>query len=383
MNRRQVASQSGLSPLSIAASALLLVPFTGCLRQTPSTFSGAYRIVKFSDVSVLTPPGLVRTTGNSQETLISFKAKSSTATPPTGVKCFIDGQHFSLYPASDNQWRIKSPTPEAWNSTEVQTSGEGEWLTFTNRIAALASQGCFPLGMNSYSVQRRIVEAIPIPADRALRFYYSLTAAGFVDLQPGMQLRIETIQSQGGKAATYTTQLSVVGRTPTGVALELQSKNKASEAGTYSNLWENLHEEPFLRLFLEQAATETEHARKAILVGAHTSKEIDLETEALVQAKGTGCPNRGFTATCTEFRNGTVSLLTSITVNGRVHLYAPGTTLSQVVDAVPEPHRASALASVSLVRKEGTVSVPVLFPRTEEDLVNVLLINGDRIHWHV
>ena len=186
MNHRQVASQSGLSPLRIAASALLLVPVAGCLRHAPSTLSGAYRLVKFSDVTVLTPPSLVRTTGSSQETFIPLQGKSRTETPLTGAKCSVDGQHFSLYPASDNQWRVKSPTPEAWNSTEVETSGEGEWLTFTNRIAVLASQGCFPLGLNSYSVQRRIVEAIPIPADRALRFYYSLTAAGFVDLQPGL-----------------------------------------------------------------------------------------------------------------------------------------------------------------------------------------------------
>lgn len=382
-----IAGQRSLGLLRIAFIALASSFFTGCLRHSPSTIPGAYRFQKFSDVTVLAPPGLVRTTGNTQETVIALEHKRRAQVVIKDESCVIDGSHFSLHPGqSDGHWRVTSPTPEAWNTPEIQASGEGEWLVFTNGIAILASHGCFPPDVSSYSVQRRIVEAIPIPADRALRFYYSLTSAGFVDLQPGMQLRIETVDPNRGKAASHTTQLSVIGLTPTGVALEPPAKRKetkAAEANSYRDLPQTFSEQPLLRLFLEQATTDTEHARKAILVGTRTSKEMDSETTALFRNNEGGCPPMGLAAVCTEFPNGSVSLLTSVTVNGRARFYAPGTTLLQMIDAVPEPQRTAAFASLSLARKYGAASVPILVPRLEEDLVNVLLINGDQVRWHL
>ena len=371
--------------LSRTSVSVCLCCAIGCTRYTPKL--GSYRITQFSEANVLVPPELSQPTGSTQVTSIAFGNGESTPGTIDSGQCVIEGQSFALHPKTGGRvWSVTSPTAAAWNAPALQASGESEWIVFASHLASLASRGCFPPGVSSYSMQRRIVEAIPIPAANALRFYYLLTSTGSVDLQPGMQVRFETLGpgKENGKPRAHTVELSVVGQAPTGVAVKMgpRQKDEARNEGLpFLDLPQVLSHRPYLRLFLEQAATDTERARKAMLLGATSTDGLDAETTDILRNGEKSCVTRQTTVTCIVFPESAVSLLTSVSLNGHNRWYAPGTTLSQVVDAVPEARRANALATLSLERQTAAGFVPVTFSRSQEVLADLFVINGDRIRW--
>ena len=359
----------------------------GCLRHNPPFLPAGYKLQHFSDVTVLSPPGIPRLVGDFQTTTISTGPRQGSGPRPLGDTCVIDGQFFSLHPEGDGiSWLVTSPSAEAWDKTSFLSPGENEWSVFADHIAEMASHGCFRAGIDSNYVQRRVAEAIPLPADQGLRFYYSLNSAGFVDLRPDMQLRVETISFAGRdqRPKSDVLQLSVVSQPPLGVALEESDKNGKSKVvgeSSYRTLPQEFSKYPYLRLFLERAGTSTVEARRAVLLGVITPDALDSETRLIQQNPQKPCQVASIIGACVFFSGSGVSLLTPVFLNGHAAFYPPGTTLSQLVGALPQKHKARALATVSLYRQyEGGVA-PFRLPRTEEELMDVILISGDRIHW--
>ena len=359
---------------------LCLGAAVGCVRHGMRAGVGGYRLQMLPNVTLLLAPGLVEQAGSVQVTEVAL---GRSARGDAGG-CAVRGSLFALK-AGDvaGRWQMTSPTASAWNTPEIEAEADGEWSAFTRQLEGLVAAGCFPAGVSGSSAQRRIVEAIAVPADKVLRYYYSLAATGFLDLQPGMEIGIETVTDQA-RATSATVRLSVVDRPPAGVALEATTARGRGRKGgdaPVSTVPQRFSAMPLLRLFLERAATGTEEAREAMLLGATTSAEMDAATAVILQKGVAGCAGEAGGTRCLVFAGTGVSLLTEVSVNGRPAFYAPGWTLSQIVDSLPEPQRARAVATVSMERSSAAGFVPIEVPRTEEGQFNLLLVNGDRIRW--
>ncbi|HTH53978.1 MAG TPA: hypothetical protein VL495_08515 [Edaphobacter sp.] len=236
------------------------------------------------------------------------------------------------------------------------------------------------------AVQQRLVEAMPIPADGVLRFYYSLGSFGFVDLHPGMQIRVEMKEATvSKKPAAGSVLFSVEGRSPVGVTLALASPRRhlLDDGKTMvSEMQGAFAAYPLLRLFLEQGATSSEPSRHALLLGAKTQDVLNQRTDSLLQRGESGCDSTLPESVCIVVSEGTVSLLSTITVNGHAAFYAPGTTLSQVLDVNSDHKPGGALQTVTVKRRFGDHYATILFRRDREMVSKLILLNGDRIRWN-
>lgn len=392
MARMMAMRRRGWSARGVLLGALLLAGLgwsAGCARRAAPLRVGAYRLQTLPDVTLLLAPGLTDQPGASQTTAVTLGSPSRLGVDGGGEGCAIAGPIFGLRPPAvapadaahaSERWEVVSPSVNGWKTDAIQAQADEAWSGFTRQLEALVAKGCFPAGMSTYAVHRRIAEAIPMPADKVLRYFYSLTSAGFVDLQPGMQLGIETVTDRM-QAKSDMARLSVVDRPPLGVSLETMVTGEAAGKAT-ATLLPRYAAMPFLRLFLQRAATGTEEARDAMLLGGATAAALDAATAEVLQKGAAGCAGDRVEGTlCTVFAGSGVSLLTAVTVNGRPAFYAPGTTLSQIVDALSEVQRAKAAATVSMERSSAAGYVPVEVPRTEEGRFNVLLLTGDRVRW--
>ena len=198
-----------------------------------------------------------------------------------------------------------------------------------------------------------------MPADQGLRFYYSLNSASFVDLRPEMQLRVETISASGRdqQSKSDEIQLSVISQPPLGVALEQNDKSGKSKVlgeSSYRTLPQEFRKYPHLRLFLEQAETSIEEARRAVLLGVINPDALDRETWMVQRNPQNQCQVASRIGACVFFSDSGVSLLTPVFLNGHAASYPSGMTLSQLIGALPQKREARALATVSLyLRYQG------------------------------
>ncbi|HEY2039904.1 MAG TPA: hypothetical protein VGG95_09590 [Edaphobacter sp.] len=270
-----------------------------------------------------------------------------------------------------------------WDTPSIHEEAGSEWEVFLRQIAKLASDGCFAKGMGVDAIQRRLIEAMPIPASEVLRYYYSLGSFGFVDLHAGMQIGVETtVTASRKKHAVDSVLFSIEDRSPVGVRLALASPRKhlrGSEKTMVSEVLSKFAEYPLLRLFLEQGSTSSEPARHSILSGAKSQDDLNKMTDCILEEGERGCASSVPGGTRILVSDGVISLLSTVTINGHAALYAPGTTLSQVLDEKTAYKQERALQTVILQRRFGTDYATVLFPRNREMASRLILIHGDRI----
>jgi len=362
--------------------------FAGCLRTHTAKSIGQYQLSSRSDITLLLPPAMSPTGGTTQTTMLDLGNRSIALSNKDGVSlCAIRGRIFALSPESGGRWwEFKAPNVNGWNTPAVHEEADSEWEMFLRQIAKLASDGCFAKGMGVDAIQQRLIEAMPIPAGEVLRFYYSLGSFGFVDLHPGMQIGVETTEMAVSEKPTVSGVLfSIEGRSPVGVTLALASSRKhlrGNEKTIVSEMLSKFAAYPLLRLFLEQGTTSSEKARHPILLGAKTQDILDQITDRVSQKGERGCDSSAPESSCIIVTDGTISLLSTITINGRAALYAPGTTLAQVleVNTADKPDRT--LQAVTVQRRFDDHYATILFSRDRETASKLILINGDRIKWN-
>ncbi len=249
---------------------------------------------------------------------------------------------------SGKRWEFQAPSVIGWNTASINEEADGEWDVFLRQIAKLASDGCFAKGIGVDAIQQRLIEGMPLPAGEVLRFYYSLGSFGFVDLHAGMQIGVEMTQTASGKKPTVNSVLfSIEDRSPVGVKLALASSRKHLRGGEktmVSEVLSKFEDYPFLRLFLEQGTTSSELARHSILSGAKTPGDLNQMTDCVLRKGARECASTVPGGTRILISDGVISLLSTVTINGHAAQYAPGTTLSQILDEKTGYKQGAALA---------------------------------------
>jgi hypothetical protein len=383
----------------VAVCALMFC--SGCLQHKVAVVDG-YRIDDQSGIPMLVP--------NAEQNINSGEFQSVTVTLPTRRSaakirvrndCVIQGGAFSLQPGSssnNSSWVVRSPRASGWDTVSGQADVDTQWKLVISELARMRDQGCFPSGLSTQFIRSAIAERIPLPANLVPIFSYSDRGERFVNLTPGMEIRIQKLLStgtsinreSGTSLRLLTVEYDVVSRHDGGIGLKLnhrpdrgQTASLGTEDRQLLTLDQRLASTSVLRLFL-QGFSEGKQGRSEsgpILIGTSDATRLDLLTDLIRKGDSVACVNPPG-AVCVDLPTGSVSLSSIIWINGRRTASAFGTSLASQLFRLPQPRQAEALESVQVMRQLSPNSyASIQFTRTVEGAQQLLLLPGDRIVW--
>ncbi len=340
--------------------------------------------------------------GNFQTSNLVLPGGSASAKGQAGGQCAINGEVFSLRSASPSDsryWIVRSPSLSGWNTVARQIDIESQWKVFTRGVARMNDHGCFPPGLTAFEIRAAIAQRIPLPVGEVPLFFYSEQEMGFIDLAPGMEVRLQQFlparvssgaQSNGPpkdgipnyRAAIY----EVIARRGKGDRLRLTKKEQRGPSGSgledkaFFSLAEQFSQTPVLRLFLEGVYGKGK-VSNGILIGASDETQLDALTDLIYQSDPAKCVHDQGTV-CVEFPPGAPSLYFTVQVNGHRTSNLMGSSFASLLRALPRPEQARALESAKVLRRLNPDQyAEIHFPRTEDGASELLLLPGDRIEW--
>jgi hypothetical protein len=358
----------------------------GCVSRT-ATETKVYRLDQGRGYPVLVPSLTPDQTAQDTRKTRVHLGGASDLPPSKQISCRATDPPFSLEPASgEGEWLLSSPTASYWEQLERQQDIKSLWMKFRDDIAYLSSDGCFGEKLATSEAVRAIVEHMALPAADLLYFYYCFSGTGFVDLVPGMQVRVERDlilrRNETEVMKPLEAQYEFVSASNDGgvTIRRTQSENRAltkkhgPETDVIFELAQAVGSARYLRLFLESESVGSAN-RRPILIAAENEKTMADASRKI--SEGAECDaTRSADVRCIKFQPG-VSLLIKLTLNGKQSYKPFGTTLGQVVPDSPK-----SIQTLSLRRhmRSGAYA-EVIFPKTLDAALQLVLIDGDRLSW--
>jgi hypothetical protein len=384
--------------LSSAALCILVLSSSGCLQHRASTADG-YRIEDKWNVPMLVPIAVQATTSEKRQTVvIILPAGQSETKRQVRSDCTISGTIFSLDRSSgsnERSWVVRGPSVSGWETLSGEVDIHAQWNIFLRDLARIHDEGCFPSGISSQLIRSAIVEKIPVPASEIARFRYSDQEERLVDMVPGMEIRIQRLLSTGEASSPgsgsppriLTLDYDVISPHGIGVRLKRSRGRQGKYAAPlgsrdmeFATLDQRFARFSVLRLFLEGIA-QNESKSDAILVGTSDSTQLDAITNLLQQSDPMSCVDRPGTA-CIAFPPGSVSLFSTVWVNGHKTTCPFGVPLASLLYALPPTEQAKALESIRVMRLLiSDRYAEIHLTRTLEGARELLILPGDRIEW--
>jgi hypothetical protein len=226
-------------------------------------------------------------------------------------------------------------------------------------------------------------------------FVYSFGGTGFVDLAPGMELRLEQPwideRAPANRIVSFEAEYKVLSATDTGIALHLSrsaNRKAAKSVGASTvqlfEMAKKFRSKALLRLYLVSVGVGTDKLLNAILLGANSVADLTRATDKIERNGRSTCPE-GLTdqVDCIMFGNGTaVSLLSSISVNGKEELVPFGITVGYKVEVSLHGNHGREIKTISLSRAvAGGGRAEIHFPQTSEAAQQLVLLPGDVLTW--
>jgi hypothetical protein len=384
--------------LPMAAALCAFMFCSGCLQHRVTSSSG-YRIDDKSGIPMLLPSGLQDvSSGDFQTVTVTLSAGTAEAKTPVGGDCAIRGAVFSLRPGSssgNNSWVVQSPSPSGWVRIGEQTDVYTQWRLFVRDLARVHEQGCFPTSLSTQFIRSAIAARIPIPASEVPIFMYSDQGERFVNLVPGMEVRIQQVLPAGKAAGSGSESPLLISTLVYDVSSDQASgvrltRNHGQEGRHTASLGSKDEEAPtldqrfagtsVLRLFLA-GISEKESKSDPVLIGTSNTGQLDAVTELVGQGGNTTCVDHPAIA-CMEFPFGSVSLFSIVWVNGHKVTSPFGAPLSSLFFTLPPPKQAKVLESIRVMRRlDLDRYADIQITRTRDAARQVLLLPGDRIEW--
>jgi hypothetical protein len=357
-----------------------------------------YRIEDIGGIPMLIPSARQSTESGEFQTVVVTLSKDSTeATIRSSNDCGVEGIIFSMHSSSstDRSWMIRSPSTSRWDTLSTRIDIEAQWKLFVRELARMYDSGCFPTGLALQSIRSEIARRIPLPANLVPIFMFSDQGEHFVDLTPGMEVGIQKVLSAGGLVNSgsenslrmLTVAYDVVSRDGGGVRLRpsrVPGSAPKTQLGTEDQLLlamdRRFGRASVLRLHL-QGFSPGESESHAILIGASGPTQLDTVTDLIRKRDPVACVSFPG-ATCVDLPSGSVSLLSSIWINGRRTTCPFGASLASRLFLLPEAKQAEALESVQVSRRLAVGHYGnIQLTRTIEGAQHLLLLPGDRIEW--
>ena len=375
-----------------------LVFCSGCLHHRISIGDG-YRIDDTGEIPMLVPIATQSAESGEFQTLrVTLSANSPEAKNRLSNDCGVEGIIFSLHSSSNSDkrsWVVRSPSKAGWDTISSRMDIEAEWKLFVRELARIYDKGCFPTGLALQSIRSEITERIPLPANLVPIFMCSDQGEHFVDLTPGMEVEIQKVLStgalinsgSGNSLRMLTVAYDVVSLDGGRVRLRLSRSpdsapktQLATEDQRLLTLHRRFARAAVLRLHL-QGFSPSESESHAILIGASGPTELDTVTDLIRERDPVACVRFPGTI-CVDLPSGSVSLLSTIWINGRRTTCPFGVSLASRLFLLPEVNQAEALESVQVSRRLGVGHyASIHLTRTIEGAQHLLLLPGDRIEW--
>jgi hypothetical protein len=360
------------------------------------------RLSENSGTPMLVPTsGQTSDLGNFQTSTVVLPGFAS-AKNQVSHQCTINGEIFSFSsvpPFDSRHWIVRSPSISGWNRLASETDIDSQWKIFTRGLARMNENGCFPPGLTALEIRAAISQRIPLPADEVPLLFYSEREIGFIDLAPGMEVRIQRFLPAGKSISArskdpfgmrvndWVANYEVIAHHGEGVRLKLTRKvqrgpngGSGSEEKELLSLSQRFVQAPVLRLFLEGVYGKGQ-VSNGILIGASNESQLDALTDLIHQSDPAKCINYHGTV-CTEFPLGALSLFSTVSVNGHRTSCLFGTSLAALLISLPRPEQMTALESARVFRRLNLDHyAEIYFPRTENGATQLLLLPGDRIEW--
>jgi hypothetical protein len=303
-----------------------------------------------------------------------------------------------------DRWSVTSLSPSGWQQQAGDLDIHAEWNRFLDQLSLLERRSCFPRSQTFYSMRRAIAEKIPLPANEAAFFSYSFSGSGFVDLAPGMQLKIEqpliqsaTSTARGSYKGSLEADYRVAAPSDLGVELLLYhtvnrkaAKSFPSGADLVFDVSKRFRSWPFLRLFL-QSIGDSKTQPTAILLGARTVGDLQEATLRVEAAGRTNCPSSTPSSVeCVSFGTKTaVSLLSSVSINGTTELRPFGTTFGYLIDVAGSAKGHNEVAAETHLLRQASLHrslvqggyAEVDFRKTLDSVNQIVLLPGDKVAW--
>ena len=336
--------------------------------------------------------------GNFQTATLVLSGGSVGAKHQLDSQCLINGDIFSLRSASSldsRRWIVRSPSISGWNTLAGQVNIDSQWKSFTRGIERMNENGCFPSGFTALEIRAAVARRIPLPSNEVPLFFYSDRQIGFTDLAPEMEVRLhgflpatKPVSAQSlDPPRMWVASYEVLSRHGKGVRLKLaQRVRKGPDADLepedreLSSLAQRFSQTPALRLFLEgvYGAGRVSHG---ILIGASSQKQLEALTDLIHQSDPVKCMKYQGTV-CDEFPLGTLSVFSTVWMNGRPTSCLFGSSLADFLRSLPPSEQTMKPESVQVFRRVNPGRYAEIdYQHSKDGAAQVFLLPGDRVEW--
>jgi hypothetical protein len=317
------------------------------------------------------------------------------------MDCAIKGPWFSFYPAPGNEpdWIAETPTAAAWERSSGAIDMKDQWQSFERALYQLQQRQCFASPDDYFSARQRIAASLSAPAADTLFYRYAYGPGGYVDLAPGMRLRIErdffSSHSSGQPRpadyqGTTITNYEIAGSAESGTTLKFLGVEKKSTALTTlgsassdARLATQFAAAPRLRLFLLNLVVSENAKNPAILIGASTNEDLSVATQAIESDPGISCTSLlRWQVTCALFDGlVTVSPMLEVVVNGKPTYIPIGSRLWFIIPQVTNSQQATLMRTLRVERRFQGRLVGIKIAANSDELSQLLLFGGDKVSW--
>lgn len=382
--------------LAAITLATALIGCVGCVAgHQPPASREFYKLVDIDSQYFLLPPSSTDTESH-QTIQIPFGTHERSTI--SEKDCSIHGTWFSLYPAAEH-WTGETPIAKRWEESGGTVDMKAEWSKFLAELSARQQQHCFASADELASIKRTMIESMAMPADESLFYRYSYGPGGYVDLIPGMELKIERNlfadaaggqQNTGNYRGTITTYYSVFQNESNSSQLKLirQEGDYKKLSASVANLPDTTLAAKFetsshLRLLLQSLAVTADIKSPAVLLGSRDTDILNEATRTFVNDPKMSCNRLGQPQlTCVDFDGiVTVSPMLKIAVNRHATYVPLGSRVWIVFPASARIPRSDLLKTLRIRRLYEGKYIDVQFARNEQDVGQILLFEGDEISW--
>ncbi len=372
-----------------------LVVAAGCSARH-RTVGRSYRITQIGAEYFVIPPGVPY--GDAHARQITVGLGDLGARERIHQRdCAIRGPLFGLHPGRGSDWVAELPPVQVWGE---EGGGERVWVEFTgflSQLHNLQARDCLPDG-GEFVARSLVSESLAAPVAESILYRYSYRlGTGFIDVVPGMRLRVDRVAFRPSPKGDQT-RANYLGTRTVYYELSRNERNEITLKLTRVDTTPGLAEAPDLpdmklagqttaarlyRLFFWTKFVPPNRHRPALLVGTQDIRQLEGITLAIQGNPEIACSAlAGEQVTCAAFDAAvTVSTELKVQLNGQPSYIPVGATLRTVLAKLPPQRRAAAVRRLRIRRLFHGRYANVEFDRGEPVIMGIVLLAGDKISW--
>jgi len=344
---------------------------------------GRYQLRKVGEDLVVVPPPYWQRSAQKPVKVTISVVRNSPFRNSSECSAASGPFRLALTDGSQPKWSVTLPSFAAWQASILKGNFSQEFADFLDDLGKVETSGCLSAGIGAL-VERVVREGIPVRSGDTLYYRYDWQPGeGFVNLEPGMRVKIERAEFGSSGHITGTTAIYYLVGRDSHRAISFRrvgpkSGNLSAEQAGDRALSTRIRDMPYVRLFLSGEHVPNNLRYTALIVGTQTQAQMAQVEGALRAHPEVGCPrDTNQQVDCVIFRGSvTVSTELEVAVNG--HRGFVG--LEDGVQSLFDPPRSQcAPESLRIERQFLDRYAPIEFGAECAAGLDLTLVGGDRV----